>query len=105
MPDLFEIFEILMIVSFGASWPFNVIRSYKARTAKGKSLAFLCLILFGYVAGIISKLINEGYMADFASKWYVLFFFVLIINMVYADIQQYNRNNKLDKIAEQNKEN
>ena len=28
-----EIFEIIMIVSFGASWPFNVMRSYKARTA------------------------------------------------------------------------
>ena len=27
-----EIFEIIMIVSFGASWPMNVIKSYKART-------------------------------------------------------------------------
>ncbi len=105
MPDLFEIFEIIMIVSFGASWPFNVIRSYKARTAKGKSLAFLCLILFGYVAGIISKLINEGYMANFGSKWYVLFFYVLNFIMVFADFLLYFRNKKLDKIAEQNKEN
>ena len=47
-----EIFEIIMIVSFGASWPANVIKSYKARSAKGKSLVFLCLILFGYIAGI-----------------------------------------------------
>ena len=104
MPDLFEIFEILMIVSFGASWPFNVIRSYKVRTAKGKSLAFLLLILFGYVAGIISKLINETYMANFSSKWYVLFFYVLNFIMVFADFLLYFRNKKLDKIAEQNKE-
>ncbi len=99
-----EIFEIIMIVSFGASWPFNVMRSYKARTAKGKSLSFLCLILFGYVAGIISKLINETYMADFGSKWYVLFFYVLNFIMVFADLLLYFRNKKLDKIAEQNKE-
>ena len=33
-----EILEIIMIVSFGASWPMNVMKSYKARTAKGKSL-------------------------------------------------------------------
>lgn len=104
MPDLFEIFEILMIVSFGASWPFNVIRSYKVRTAKGKSLAFLLLILFGYVAGIISKLINETYMANFSSKWYVLFFYVLNFIMVFADFCLYFRNRKLDKLAEQNKE-
>ena len=95
-----EIFEIIMIVSFGASWPFNVMRSYKARTAKGKSLSFLCLILFGYVAGIISKLINETYMANFASKWYVLFFYVLNFIMVFADFLLYFRNKKLDEKAE-----
>ena len=50
------ILEVIMIVSFGASWPLNVIKSYKARTNKGKSLAFLCLIFFGYIAGIASKL-------------------------------------------------
>lgn len=99
-----EVFEIIMIVSFGASWPFNVMRSYKARTTKGKSLSFLCLILFGYVAGIISKLINETYMANFGSKWYVLFFYVLNFIMVFADLLLYFRNKKLDKIAEQNKE-
>lgn len=99
-----EFFEIIMIVSFGASWPFNVMRSYKARTAKGKSLSFLLLILFGYVAGIISKLINETYMMNITSKWYVLFFYVLNFIMVFADFLLYFRNKKLDKIAEANKE-
>ena len=42
--EIYEIFE-MMIISFGASWPLNVIKSYKARIAKGKSLGFLCLIL------------------------------------------------------------
>ena len=42
-----EIFEILMLVSFGASWPLNVIKSYKARTTKGKSIFFLILIEVG----------------------------------------------------------
>ena len=51
-----EILEITMIVSFGISWPMNVIKSYKARTTKGKSLAFLFLIFFGYIAGITPKL-------------------------------------------------
>ena len=92
-----EILEILMIVSFGASWPLNVIKSYKARTTKGKSIAFLCLIFFGYIAGITSKLVNEAYMADFANKWYVLFFYVLNFLMVGADICLYIRNLKLDK--------
>ena len=92
-----EILEILMVVSFGASWPFNVMKSWKARTTKGKSLLFLCLILFGYVAGIASKLLNEAYMASFASKWYVLFFYVLNLIMVGADLVLYIRNRKLDQ--------
>ena len=92
-----EILEIIMIVSFGASWPMNVMKSYKARTTKGKSVAFLLLILFGYVAGITSKLVNEAYMASFAQKWYVLFFYVLNFIMVSADLCLYFRNKALDK--------
>ena len=92
-----ELLEITMIVSFGASWPLNVIKSYKARTAKGKSLPFLCLILFGYIAGIISKLVNESYMASFNEKWYVLFFYVLNFIMVAIDFILYFRNLSLDK--------
>lgn len=94
-----EILEIIMIVSFGASWPLNVVKSYKARTTKGKSLGFLCLIFFGYIAGIASKLVNPVYMAAFADKWYVLFFYVLNLVMVGTDLCLYYRNYLLDKKA------
>ena len=92
-----EIMEVVMIVSFGASWPLNVLKSYRARTTKGKSIAFLLLIFFGYIAGIISKLINPAYMATIGNKWYVLFFYVLNFIMVGADLIMYVRNRKLDK--------
>lgn len=92
-----EILEIVMIVSFGASWPINVLKSYRARTTKGKSLVFLLLIFFGYIAGIASKLLNEAYMASFADKWYVLFFYVLNLAMVGLDLLLYIRNRKLEK--------
>ena len=92
-----EILEIVMLLCFGASWPMNVIKSWKARTTKGKSLAFLCLILLGYVAGIAAKLINPVYMASFSEKWYVLFFYVLNFCMVSVDFALYFRNRKLDR--------
>lgn len=92
-----EILEVIMIVSFGFSWPLNVIKSYKARTIRGKSLAFLLLIFFGYIAGITSKLVNEVYMASIADKWYVLFFYVLNFIMVGLDLIMYARNYRLDK--------
>ena len=95
-----EVFEVIMIVSFGASWPLNVIKSYKARTTKGKSLGFLLLIFFGYIAGIISKFVNEAYMAQIGTKWYVLFFYILNFLMVGADLVMYVRNKRLDSLLE-----
>ena len=92
-----EILEIVMLVSFGASWPLNVIKSYKARTTKGKSIWFLCLILFGYVAGVAAKLTSEAYMASIGTKWYVLVFYVLNFTMVAIDLALYFRNRALDK--------
>ena len=89
-----EFFEILMIVCFGASWPLNVIKSYKAKTAKGKSLAFLVLIFVGYIFGITSKLIMTSF------KWYVMFFYVLNLVMVGLDIIMYFYNRRLDKKRE-----
>ena len=95
-----EILEIIMVVSFGASWPANVMKSWKARTTKGKSLMFLLLIEFGYVAGIASKFMNPDYMAAFAQKWYVLVFYILNFVMVGTDLILYYRNYQLDKKAE-----
>lgn len=93
-----ELLEIIMIVSFGMSWPMNVMKSFKARTTKGKSLSFLCLIFFGYIAGIASKFTNEAYMNAIGDKWYVLFFYFLNLIMVGADICLYARNYRLDKL-------
>ena len=96
-----ELLEIVMILSFGASWPFNVVRSFKARTAKGKSPTFMLLIIFGYIAGIASKFLNEAYMASFSEKWYVLFFYFLNLIMVAIDFALYLRNRRLDRLVEQ----
>lgn len=90
-----ELFEILMILSFGFSWPINAVKSYKARTTKGKSLFFLLLIFIGYIFGITSKLINPN-----GFKWYVMFFYVLNLIMVGIDLLLYVRNYRLDKANE-----
>jgi hypothetical protein len=101
-----EIFEFLMIMCFGASWPFNVVKSWKTKTAKGKSLLFLVLILVGYVFGIICKFLNDGYMAQLGSKWYVLASYFFNFTMVSIDFILYFRNRHYDKLkaAEATKE-
>ena len=88
-----EILEIMMIVCFGFSWPMIVVKSYRARTTKGKSLGFLMMIIIGYICGIASKIIGGSY------KWYVMFFYVLNLCMVLTDLGMYVRNYRLDKQA------
>ena len=91
-----ELFEIIMLLCFGASWPVNLSKAWKSRTAKGQSLLFLCLIDIGYVAGIAAKLLSKSYMAEFSQKWYVLCFYILNLVMVSLDIIVYFRNRRLD---------
>lgn len=96
--EFYELMDVCMIVAFGFSWPMNVIKSYKSRTTKGKSLSFLILIFSGYICGISGKLMAPSF------KWYVLFFYVLNFVMVGADLILYVRNRKLDKLAQSIKE-
>lgn len=86
-----SILETLMILSFGVSWPLSIIRSYRSRSTKGKSLFFMCFILFGYICGILSKCISGTYNLAF---W---FYFPNII-MVFTDICLYFRNKKLEAV-------
>lgn len=96
-----EFLEILMIVSFGISWPMNLSKAVRSRTTKGMSLPFYCLIFFGYIAGIFSKFVNPAYMAQFSEKWYVLIFYFLNLIMVGAIIIVYFRNKRLDREAQE----
>ena len=86
-----QILEILMMVAFGFSWPNNIITTLKNKSTKGKSLAFLLLIDFGYVCGIIGKIIGGNFV------WYVLFFYVLNFTMVTIDLCLYFHFKRLEK--------
>jgi hypothetical protein len=87
-----QFFEALMIISFGVSWPANIIKSYRVRTAKGKSILFLALILTGYLCGIAAKIFS-------GTINYVFIFYAINVFMVTADIVLYFRNRALDRRA------
>ena len=54
-----SIFEALMLICFGASWPVAVLKTYKTKNVKGKSRLFLFLIILGYISGIVNKILNS----------------------------------------------
>lgn len=88
-----QIFETLMLVCFGCSWPISVVKSYRARTAKGKSVVFTYAIIVGYICGIMSKITGGNIN-------YVLALYVINLIMVSVDMVLYFRNRKLDRKEE-----
>lgn len=77
-----EILEAAMMIFFGASWPFAIIRTYRAKTFKGKSFIFLFLLITGYLCGIFSKIFAPG---DGLS--WVFYFYLL--NLIMVGIELY----------------
>lgn len=53
----FSPFEVVMLLCFGLSWPFSIYRTYKARNMEAKSPVFLILVVVGYAAGVVHKLL------------------------------------------------
>ncbi|MGO9309877.1 MAG: hypothetical protein ACLQDL_12725 [Spirochaetia bacterium] len=79
-----SIFEIIMLVCFGAAWPVSIYKSLKTRAVAGKSLFFLIIILVGYMAGVLHKIIFHYDL--------VIFLYALNAVMVGLDIALYLRN-------------
>ena len=76
-----------MLICFGAAWPFSLYKSYKSKSTAGKSVIFLYVVFFGYVAGWLHKYL---YDLDF-----VIFLYTLNALMVLLDIVLYYRNKRI----------
>lgn len=79
-----SIFEIFMLICFGAAWPFSIYKSYRSRSNTGKSVLFLFVVFAGYLFGTFHKLI---YSFD-----PVIYLYILNGAMVFVDIALYFRN-------------
>ena len=90
MTTLASILETFMIISFGITWPVNLIKAYKSRSAKGKSVLFDYFIFFGYICGILAKTITRTFNLAY-------YFYFINLVMVLADIILYYHNRKLDQ--------
>jgi hypothetical protein len=85
-----SLFEMGMLLCFGASWPFSVYKTWKAKTNKGKSLIFLWLVLIGYGCGIAHKIL---YSRDFVIAFYVVNATLVLVDIVLCTT--YTRREKL----------
>lgn len=94
-----EILEIMMLISFGFSWPLNILKSIRTRSTKGKSLWFLILIDSGYVCGIIAKVLRFSTTQDKALWVFALCVYILNFTMVSGDMILYFINKRRETLA------
>jgi hypothetical protein len=81
------LFEALMLVAFGCSWPASILKSLRTRYVRGKSPAFMVIILTGYVCGITHKVLNPppaeaGFLARYVIWLYVLLFVLVSTDLI-----------------------
>lgn len=88
-----HVFETIMLICFGLSWPFNIAKSLRSRTARGKSIQFEILVIVGYLCGLTGKFISNDLS-------YVVAVYVLDLLMVSVDLVLTFRNLRLDHMAE-----
>jgi len=67
--NVISIWEIIMVVCFGFSWPFSILKTIRVKNPTGKSYLFMSLIIVGYLSGCVHKII---YDPDAAIWLYVL---------------------------------
>lgn len=84
-----SIFEAIMLICFGAAWPFSIYKSWKSRQNGGKSVVFLYIVIAGYVSGMIHKILY--------SRDAVIYLYALNALMVITDILLYYRNESLSR--------
>ena len=92
--DIVQLCEIGMLVAFGFSWPFNIVKSWRSRTAKGKSVLFEFVVIFGYLVGLLGKCIT--FSRTGVLPW-ATWFYIADIAMVLIDVILYFRNTALDR--------
>ena len=90
-----KVLEATMIILFGISWPFNLLKSIKSKTIKGKSFLFLILIDIGYIAGITSKFFSTTFV--WATDWWIFVIYVINFSFVTADLIVYFINKSRER--------
>ena len=78
-----------MLVCFGFSWPVAIVKTWRSRRTEGKSLAFLVLILAGYLFGVLAKFFRAS--ASHGDLEWVTALYVVNALFVSVDIVLYLR--------------
>ena len=78
-----SIFEAIMMICFGISWPISIAKAVRTKVVAGKSPLFMSIVLAGYVSGVIHKML-------YCRDW-IIALYLLNMTMVAIDLALYAR--------------
>jgi len=78
-----SIFEAIMLVCFGVSWPVSIAKTLRTKVVAGKSPLFMAIVLAGYISGMFHKI--------FYSFDWVIILYIINMALISIDIVLYFR--------------
>lgn len=76
-----SVFEAVMLICFGFSWPISIAKTLRTKVVDGKSPLFMAVVCAGYACGIAHK-------ALYAFDWITMLYAVNMV-MVAVDLSLY----------------
>lgn len=83
------IFEAIMLVCFGISWPVSITKALRTKFVRGKSRLFMTFVIVGYVSGVLHKFLNPDPVTHRVSL--VVWLYIFNLAMVVVDLVLYMR--------------
>jgi len=74
-----SVFEALMLICFGLSWPVSIIKAVRTKVVLGKSPLFIGIVILGYACGLTHKLL---YSRDWVIWLYAINLVVVSIDLI-----------------------
>lgn len=76
-----SVFEAIMLICFGVSWPISIAKSLRTGVVAGKSPMFMTIVCTGYISGIAHKII-------YSPDW-IITLYMFNLAMVGTDLALY----------------
>ena len=91
--------EGIMLICFGVSWPPAIIKTLRVKNPQGKSFIFLSLVLIGYLCGICGKIsaLHSECLTNWVFRLYILDFSMVATDYVLS--AYYTIKRKKQKMA------
>ena len=87
-----SIFEAIMLICFGVSWPVSIAKALRTKVVSGKSPLFMAIVCLGYLSGVIHKTV---YSFDWIIVLYALNFVLVAVDLFLYFLYSYRHKIEL----------